>query len=230
MSKNRLGKFWNFDPWRPQFWPEPKNDRNDFEMIFCELSNAAFRFSLRRPGAEIMGGGVQTPPPSRRWEIQRPSRARVKGLKIGAKQPSWIVILLLILISDTFPWNANALSFFFFRWVTSGQTLPSICTTVAIFNYHTTGVVWRQYFTTVGNHAIVNKLHRYDAGNCGFWLTMQAMYMLIQWWYDGNLARAMANAGICHPSCGAGLWCSKQVTWVNFWKYHWGCKLELVHI
>ena len=34
------------------------------EMIFRELSNAAFRFSLRRPGAEIMGGGgVQTPPP-----------------------------------------------------------------------------------------------------------------------------------------------------------------------
>ena len=32
-------------------------------MIFRELSNAAFRFSLRRPGAEIMGGGgVQTPP------------------------------------------------------------------------------------------------------------------------------------------------------------------------
>ena len=50
-------------------------------MIFRELSNAAFRFSLRRPGAEIMGGGVQTPPPpSRRWKIQRPSRARVKTL------------------------------------------------------------------------------------------------------------------------------------------------------
>ena len=78
MSKNRFGKFWNFDPWWPQFWPEPKNDWNDFEMIFRELSNAAFRFSLRRPGAEIMGGGggVQTPPPSRRWKIQRPSRAR----------------------------------------------------------------------------------------------------------------------------------------------------------
>ena len=31
-------------------------------MIFRELSNAAFRFSLRRPGAEIMGGGRLTPP------------------------------------------------------------------------------------------------------------------------------------------------------------------------
>ena len=60
--ENLFGKFLNFDPWRPQFWPEPKNYRNDFKMIFRELSNAAFRFSLRRPGAEIMGG-VQTPPP-----------------------------------------------------------------------------------------------------------------------------------------------------------------------
>ena len=48
-------------------------------MIFRELSNAAFRFSLRRPGAEIIGG-VQTPHPRRRWKIQRPSRARVKAM------------------------------------------------------------------------------------------------------------------------------------------------------
>ena len=32
-------------------------------MIFRELSNAAFRFSLRRPGAEIMGGAFKRPPP-----------------------------------------------------------------------------------------------------------------------------------------------------------------------
>ena len=57
LSKNRFGKFWNFDPWWPQFWPEPKNDRNEFEMIFRELSNPVFLFSLRRPGAEIMGRG-----------------------------------------------------------------------------------------------------------------------------------------------------------------------------
>ena len=36
-------------------------------MIFRELSNAAFRFSLRWPGAEIMGG-VQTPPPQQAVE------------------------------------------------------------------------------------------------------------------------------------------------------------------
>ena len=55
--QNRFGKFWNFDPWWPQFWPEPKNDWNDFEMIFRELSNAVFRFVLRCAGAEIDGGG-----------------------------------------------------------------------------------------------------------------------------------------------------------------------------
>ena len=82
-SKNRFGKFWDFDPWRPQFWPEPKNDRNDFEMIFRELSNAAFRFSLRRPGTEIMGGAFKRPPPSRRWKIQRPSRAQVNPRPAG---------------------------------------------------------------------------------------------------------------------------------------------------
>ena len=33
-------------------------------MIFRELSNAAFRFSLRQPGAEIMGGAFKRPPPA----------------------------------------------------------------------------------------------------------------------------------------------------------------------
>ena len=58
-------EFW---PLVTQFWPEPKNDRNDFEMIFRELSNAAFRFSLRRPGAEIMGGAFKRPPPQQAVE------------------------------------------------------------------------------------------------------------------------------------------------------------------
>ena len=47
-------------------------------MIFRELSNAAFRFVLRRTGAQIDGGCSNTPPPIRWWKIQRPSRARVK--------------------------------------------------------------------------------------------------------------------------------------------------------
>ena len=50
-------------PGDPNFDLSQKNDRNDFEMIFRELSNAAFRFSLRRPGAEIMGGGRSNAPP-----------------------------------------------------------------------------------------------------------------------------------------------------------------------
>ena len=63
LSKNRFGKFWIFDPWWRQFWSEPKNDRNDFEMIFRELSNAVFRFVLRCAGAEIDGGVFKHPPP-----------------------------------------------------------------------------------------------------------------------------------------------------------------------
>ena len=77
-SKNRFGKFWKFDPWWPQFWPEPKNDRNDFEMIFRELSNAVFRFVLRCAGAEIDGGGVQTPPPAGGGKSRGPAG---RGLK-----------------------------------------------------------------------------------------------------------------------------------------------------
>ena len=78
-SKNRFGKFWNFDPWWPQFWLEPKNDRNDFEMIFLEISNAAFRFAQRCAGAEIDGGVFKHPPPSSRWSKSRGTSGR--GLK-----------------------------------------------------------------------------------------------------------------------------------------------------
>ena len=65
VEKNALENFGIVTPGDPNFDLSEKNDRNDFEMIFRELSNAAFCFSLRRPGAEIMGGGggVQTPSP-----------------------------------------------------------------------------------------------------------------------------------------------------------------------
>ena len=63
VEKTVLENFGILPPGDPNFDLSQKNDRNDFEMIFRELSNAAFRFSLRRPGAEIMGAGVQTPPP-----------------------------------------------------------------------------------------------------------------------------------------------------------------------
>ena len=79
LSKNRFGKFWNFDPWWPKFWPESKNDRNDFEMIFRELSNAAFRFSLRRPEAEIMGGGGFKRPPPPQQAVENPEAQQGAG-------------------------------------------------------------------------------------------------------------------------------------------------------
>ena len=47
-------------------------------MIFDALSNAAYRVSLRGPGAEIERG-LNTPPPQQVVENLEPSRARVKG-------------------------------------------------------------------------------------------------------------------------------------------------------
>ena len=82
-------KFLNFDPWRPQFWPETKNDRNDFEMIFRELSNAAFRFSLRRPGAEIMGRSNAPPPPAGGGKSRGPAGRGLKSLHTRMKMISY---------------------------------------------------------------------------------------------------------------------------------------------
>ena len=54
------------DLWWPQYWPERKTYWDSFEMIFDELSNAHFRFVLRRLGAELDGGeGVSRPPAPR---------------------------------------------------------------------------------------------------------------------------------------------------------------------
>ena len=80
-SKNRFGKFWNFDPWRPQFWPEPKKwpkwFRNDFSRAFER--RFPFCSTMRRSRNRRGGGGVfkHPPPPSRSWKIQRPIRTRV---------------------------------------------------------------------------------------------------------------------------------------------------------
>ena len=60
-SKNRLGTFWNFDPWWPQFWHEPKNDRYDFEMIFRELSNTRFPFCSTMRRSRDRRGGFKHP-------------------------------------------------------------------------------------------------------------------------------------------------------------------------
>ena len=48
-------------------------------MIFRELSNAAFRFSLRRPGAEIMGGRPNAPPPPPQQAVENPEAQQGAG-------------------------------------------------------------------------------------------------------------------------------------------------------
>ena len=70
-----------------EFWPLetpiltwakkwPKWFRNDFSRAFERCLSF---FSTATRSLDHGGGGVQTPPPpSRRWKIQRPSRARVK--------------------------------------------------------------------------------------------------------------------------------------------------------
>ena len=83
-SKNHFGKFWNFDPWRPQFWPEPKM----IEMIskwFSRAFERRFPFCSTMRRSRDRWGGVFKHPPSRWWKIQRPSRARVKVIEKNRK-------------------------------------------------------------------------------------------------------------------------------------------------
>ena len=51
-------------------------------MIFGALSNAAYRVSLRGPGAEIEGGLSRAPPPSGGGKSRGPSG---RGLKLVQK-------------------------------------------------------------------------------------------------------------------------------------------------
>ena len=48
-------------------------------MIFRELSNAAFRFSLRRLGAEIMGGGGRSNAPPPQQAVENPEAQQGAG-------------------------------------------------------------------------------------------------------------------------------------------------------
>ena len=43
-------------------------------LFFYALSNAAFRVSLRGPGAELQGGVFKHPPPQQGVEIQDPQQ------------------------------------------------------------------------------------------------------------------------------------------------------------
>ena len=56
-QSRKLENFAIFLPCGPQFWPWRKIDRYSFVIIFDELFNAFFRFSLRPTVAEIHGGG-----------------------------------------------------------------------------------------------------------------------------------------------------------------------------
>ena len=50
-----------------------KLTKNSFVMIFDELSNAFSRYSLRRLGAELDGGGsLDAPPPRPTTEVSEP--------------------------------------------------------------------------------------------------------------------------------------------------------------
>ena len=60
------------DLWWPDTWPDLKNDRSNFFIIFYALSNAAYRVSQNCPGAELQGR-VQTPLPS----LSGPSRVTI---------------------------------------------------------------------------------------------------------------------------------------------------------
>ena len=61
--KTVLEKFGILAPGDLNFDLSQKNDRNDFEMIFRELSNVVFRFVLRCAGAEVDGVFKHPPPP-----------------------------------------------------------------------------------------------------------------------------------------------------------------------
>ena len=90
-----------------EFWPLvtsiftwakkwPKWFRNDFSRAF----ERRFPFcSTICRSRDRRGGGVQTPPPppSRSWKIQRPSRARVKGITYQGFEITinWLVLLFL---------------------------------------------------------------------------------------------------------------------------------------
>ena len=88
LPKNvEIVQIWLVDLWWPDLWPDLKNDQDSFVMIFDGLSNAAYRMSLRGPGAELEGA-LKSPPPIRWWKISRPIRARVKVEWIFAHRAS----------------------------------------------------------------------------------------------------------------------------------------------
>ena len=72
----KILEFWHLET---QFWPEPKNDRNDFEMIFRELSNAAFRFLYGDQEPRSWGGGRSNAPPPPQQAVENPEAQQGAG-------------------------------------------------------------------------------------------------------------------------------------------------------
>ena len=60
-------------------------------MIFGALSNTVYRVSLYGPGAELDGGGVQTPPAARR--VRRQAAAR-RGLRWASMADMSMVVIM----------------------------------------------------------------------------------------------------------------------------------------
>ena len=82
-SKNRFGKFWNFDSWWPQFWPDPKKWPECFRNDFSRAFERRFPFCSSMRRSRDRRGVFKHPPPIRWWNIQRPIRARVNARPVG---------------------------------------------------------------------------------------------------------------------------------------------------
>ena len=79
-SKNRFGKFLNFDPWRPQFWPETKNDRNWFRNDFSRAFERCPSFFSTATRSRDHGGLSNAPPRAGGGKSGGPAGRRVKGI------------------------------------------------------------------------------------------------------------------------------------------------------
>ena len=63
MSKNRFGKFWNFNPWGCQFWPEPKKTEMISKWFFASFRTLPFVFLYGDQEPRSWGGRSNAPPP-----------------------------------------------------------------------------------------------------------------------------------------------------------------------
>ena len=62
-AKNRFGKFWNFDPWGPQFWPEQKMTAMISKWFFASFRTLPFVFLYGDQEPRSWGRSNAPPPP-----------------------------------------------------------------------------------------------------------------------------------------------------------------------